>query len=436
MPNKKPNILLVIADDHTYRDSGCYGNQDVKTPNIDKLASEGMRFTRCFTATAMCAPTRQQLYTGIFPVKNGAYPNHSHVKKGTKSIVHYLRDLGYRVGLSGKTHFGPRESFPFERVSKKNIDFEAVREFINRDKQEPYCLIVASHNPHVPWNQGDASAYNPEKITVPPYMVDTSETRQALCRYYAEVTELDCELGECMKLVDGSGMKENTMFVYTSEQGMQTPYAKWTCYDLGLRTAFVVRWPEKIKSGTVSDAMIQYVDFVPTCIEAAGGEPLASDCSRRYKFSVDGRSFLSVLLGETDDHRDYVYGVHTTNGIIVGRPYPVRSIRSKTHKYIMNLMPDETFNNVMIERDRENFWKSWVKKAESDEFAKRRVELYLNRPAEEFYDIVEDPHELNNLAGEPQYRPLMNSMRKKLEYWMKEQGDEGITTEMKAPERQ
>ena len=426
MTNIKPNILLIIADDHTYRDSGCYGNEDVKTPNIDRLASEGMRFTRSFTATAMCAPTRQQLYTGIFPVKNGGYPNHSHVKKGIKSIVHYLRDLRYRVGLSGKTHFGPHESFPFERISE-DIDFEAIREFINREKKQPYCLIAASHNPHCPWNKGYQSVYNPEKITVLPYMVDTPETREALCRYYAEVTELDREVGECMKLVEESGMKENTMFVYTSEQGMQLPYAKWTCYDLGLRTAFVVRWPEKIKPGTISDAMIQYVDFVPTCIEAAGEKP-AKD--------LDGHSFLPVLLGKIDKHGDYVYGVHTTNGIIVGRPYPVRSIRSKTHKYIMNLMPDATFNNVMIERDQENFWKSWVKKAESDEFAAKRVNLYLNRPAEEFYDIVRDPYELNNLADDPQYRPLMNSMRKKLEGWMETQGDEGITTEMKALGRQ
>ena len=112
----RPDIVLVLADDQTWSDSGCYGNRQVRTPNIDRLAAEGMRFTRAFTATAMCAPTRQQLYTGLFPVRNGAYPNHSKVKPGTRSIVHFLRKLGYRVGLSGKKHFGPPDSFPFENV--------------------------------------------------------------------------------------------------------------------------------------------------------------------------------------------------------------------------------------------------------------------------------------------------------------------------------
>ena len=111
-----PNVVMIIADDQTWTDAGCYGNQIVKTPNIDLLASEGLRFDRAFTATAMCAPTRQQLYTGIFPVRNGAFPNHSKVKAGTKSLVHYYQEAGYSVGLCGKRHFGPPESFPFETV--------------------------------------------------------------------------------------------------------------------------------------------------------------------------------------------------------------------------------------------------------------------------------------------------------------------------------
>jgi len=417
-PRDKPNIMLVIADDQTYLDSGAYGNKEVKTPNIDRLATQGMRFTRCFTATAMCAPTRQQLYTGIFPVRNGAYPNHSRVKDGTKSIVHHLKALGYRVGLVGKSHFGPRESFPFETVAAGDIE-----KFIARDPRQPYCLFYASHSPHLPWKAGDASAYDAKKLTIRPYMVDTPETRQAMCRYYAEITSLDEEIGKCMKLVDDSPAKDNTIFIYTSEQGMQAPYAKWTCYELGLRTALVIRWPKRVKVASVANAMVQYVDVTPTLVDAAGGA---------VPEGLDGRSFLQVLLGKTDKHNDVVYGVHTTAHIISATPggYPVRSIRDEKYKYIKNLRHTATFRNTMIVSDRENFWKSWVEKAKTDKFAARRVNGYLNRPAEELYDIEIDPHELNNLSADKKYRPIMDAMGKKLQAWMDQQGDKGLETEL------
>ncbi len=412
----RPNVLLILADDQTWSDSGCYGNREVKTPNIDRLAAAGMRFERAFTATAMCAPTRQQLYTGLFPVRNGAYPNHSKVKPGTRSIVHHLKDLGYRVGLSGKTHFGPPDSFPFEKVGGN------MAKFIARDKAQPFCLVVCSNSPHTPWKAGDASAYDPASLTLPPFLVDTPETRRALARYYAEVTDFDREVGECMKRIDEAGVAENTIFIYTSEQGVQFPHGKWTLYDTGVHVAFVVRWPARVKAGSVAKAMIQYVDVVPTLVEAAGGTPPAD---------LDGRSFLPVLLGKTDEHHREVFGVHTTRGIINGTPcYPIRSIRTATHKYILNLNAKEAFQNVLMARDGEGYWKSWVAKAETDPKARRLVETYRRRPAEELYDLTKDPYELDNLAGDPKHRALMDDLKGRLEAWMAQQGDKGVETEM------
>ncbi|MFZ5829705.1 MAG: sulfatase-like hydrolase/transferase, partial [Planctomycetota bacterium] len=203
---ERPNILLIVADDLNWCDLGCYGNSDVKTPNIDRLAGEGLRFQRMFTATAMCAPTRQQLYTGIFPVRSGAYPNHSEVYPGTKSIAHYLKPLGYRVGLAGKRHYGPPEAFPFERVGGAEVDLAAVEQFIRRDDKQPYCLIVADNSPHTPWNQGDASRYPPEELTIPPYLFDTPETRNLLSKYYAEVTHIDeAIVAPSLRFVEESG---------------------------------------------------------------------------------------------------------------------------------------------------------------------------------------------------------------------------------------
>jgi len=430
----KPNVFLIIADDQTWRDNGCYGHPDVRTPHIDRLAAEGMRFTHCFTATAMCAPTRQQLYTGLFPVRNGAYPNHSKVYTGTKSVVHHLKALGYRVGLVGKTHFGPTESFPFEKVSAAKI-----ADFIRRDPKQPFMLVYCSHSPHLPWKEGDASVYDAAKLTLPPYLVDTPETRAALCKYYAEVTDFDREVGACMKHVADAGAQDNTAFIYTSEQGAQFPHGKWTCYDVGLRTALVIRWPAKVKAGSTADAMVQYVDVAPTLIEAAGGDPTAIDTGRpdaQGDAGFDGRSFLGVLLGRTDTHRRAVFGAHTTRGIIAGSDcYPIRSVRDARYKYIRNLNHETAFHNTLIQGEK-TYWPSWLQKAKTDPHARKLVEMYQHRPAEELYDLKADPWELDNRAADPALASTKAALRGRLDAWMDQQGDQGNATELKARERQ
>jgi len=422
-PTEKPNIVLVIADDHTMRDSGCYGNKVVKTPNIDRLAREGMRFTRAFTATAMCAPTRSVLYTGLYPVRNGAYPNHSRVYPGTKSLPHYLKEVGYRVGLAGKRHIGPVESFPFEYLQRT---VAVVDEFIRSCNDQPFCLVIATNDPHAPWKKG--GPYDPAEIELPPYLVDTPETRQAVANYYTDVSSMDEEVGTYIEVIRKHDLQENTLLIYTSEQGAQLPHGKWTCYDVGLAVEFIARWPGWIQPGSVSDAMIHYVDVTPTLIDAAGGKPIQG---------LDGTSFLDVLLGKRDQHRNVVYGVHTTRGIIDGSEcYPIRSVRTATHKYIMNLNADTPFRNVLISKDGENYWRSWVEKAKTDAEAARLVTMYQHRPAEELYDLRRDPYELNNIAADPANRELVASLRKRLEDWMRRQGDHGVETEMLAFERQ
>ena len=153
--DSRPNFLFIIADDCTFRDIGCYGGQAI-TPNIDSLAQQGMRFTQCFQQAPMCSPTRHAIYTGIYPVKSGAYPNHTFVKDGTKSIAHYLEPLGYRVHLSGKTHINPKSSFPFEYSGKKNPDFKAIDQLLTESTRDgtPFCLFACSNEPHGPWNKG------------------------------------------------------------------------------------------------------------------------------------------------------------------------------------------------------------------------------------------------------------------------------------------
>ncbi len=441
---RKPNIMLIIGDDMLWQDCEPYGNKEVKTPNMARLAAQGMRFDRMFTATAMCAPTRQQLYTGMFPIRNGAYPNHSAVYDGTRSLPHHLKALGYRVGLIGKTHFKPASSYPFEMLAggkKGASNTKAIAEFVNRDKKQPYCLIVCSNEPHGPWDKGDPSVYDADKLTVPPFLVDTKVTREAMTKYYAEITFLDGQLGDCMKIVDASGSKDDTILMFTSEQGSSFPFGgKWTCYDTGLKTAFILRWPSRVKAGSSTQAMTQYVDVTPTLVEAAGGDSKKIDtgCPDAKGYTgFDGRSFLAVLEGKADKLREYVYGAHTTRGIINGsKCYPVRSVRSERYKYIVNLNHEAVFTNAVTTTGPDSVLQSWIEKGKTDPAAAARARAYQYRPAEELYDISKDPWELNNLADNPEYRSVKESLLKELQAWMDQQGDKGNETEMLAEERQ
>ena len=429
----RPNFLFILADDCTFRDIGCYGGQ-AHTPTIDGLARQGMRFTHSFQAAPMCSPTRHNIYTGLYPVKSGAYPNHTFAKAGTKSIVHYLKPLGYRVALSGKRHIGPKEVFPFEYLpGNKNPDMKAVDEFIARAKAEdkPFCLFACSNEPHSPHDKGDPSRYKPEKLTLPPYWVDTSETREGFVKYLAEITYLDGQVRDLLGILEKHGFSDNTLVIFTSEQGSGLPFAKWTCYDSGLQNALAARWPGRIKAGSISNAMIEYVDVVPTFVEAAGG---------KLSPVLEGKSYLGVLLGKTDAHKEYVYGLQTTRGIINGSDhFGIRQIRSRQFKYIVNLTPEAKFQNVVTSTNNSyasGIYASWRKKAQTDPDAAEKIRRYENRPAEELYDVVKDQYEWNNLAGDPKYAKVKKQLREKLYAWMEQQGDKGQATEMEAFEHQ
>jgi N-sulfoglucosamine sulfohydrolase len=424
---KKPNFLFVIADDMTHRDIGCYGGQ-AHTPNIDRLATEGMRFTRCFQTAPMCSPTRHNIYTGLYPVKSGAYPNHTFAKDGTKSVAHYLKKLGYRVGLSGKTHISPKEVFPFEYSGSKNPDFEKIDTMFAECKKAdtPFCLFACSNEPHTPWNKGDKSRYPVDKIKLPPYFVDTPETREGMSRYLAEITYYDWQVGELLKLLEKHGLAENTMVMVVSEQGASLPFGKWTCYDTGLQSAMVVRWPGKVKTGVTTEAMVEYVDVLPTFVQAAGGKPAKV---------LDGKSFVPVLTGKAQKHKDLVYGLMTTRGIINGsESFGIRSVRSGQFKYIWNFTPEIPFRNACLKSKE---FQSWVKAAEAgDQDAAEKVRRYQNRPGEELYDVTKDRYEWTNLATDPKFAEIKSELRAHLDDWMKQQGDKGQPTEMEAKEHQ
>ena len=426
---ERPNFLIIMADDCTHNDLPLYGGQNAKTPHIDALAKQGLTFNRAYLSEAMCQPCRSELYSGQYPTRNGCAWNHSGSRPSVSSMPQHLGKLGYRVGIAGKVHVKPKSVYPFEKVDgfepscvrnpTRNHQLQGVREFMSRDRKQPFCLVVALVEPHVPWVMGDASQYPPKKIKLPANIADTPVTRENFGRYLAEITYMDSQVGEILETLENSGASEETLVLFTSEQGSQFPGCKWTVWDTGLHTALVARWPGKIAAGKRTDAMVQYADVLPTLMDAAGAEELGSQ--------YDGRSFLKVLHGQTDAHREYVYGIH--NNLPEGPPYPSRTVFDGEYRYTRNLTPDELFIEKHLmsgRRDEDSYWKTWLATAWDTPRTYNLVKRYQNRPAEQLYHTAKDAYEMKNLAGDAKLAQRQAKLSAELDRWMQSQGDPGI----------
>jgi uncharacterized sulfatase len=424
----KPNFLVIMADDCTYNDLPLYGGQNAKTPNIDKLATQGLVFNNAYLATAMCQPCRAEMYTGLYPFSNGCSWNHSSSLSTIRSMPTDLNALGYRVGIAGKVHVKPKSVFPFEEVAgldkscvrnpTQTMSTDGIKAFIGRNNQEPFCLVACLVDPHLPWVMGDPSQYPPKKIKLPANIVDTERTRQDFSKYLAEITYMDGQVGEIVKVLEDSGQADNTLLIFTSEQGSQFPGCKWTNFNTGVHTAFIARWPGKTPVGKRTDALIQYADVLPTFMQLAGGK---AD-------GYDGSSFHKALTDETAGHRTYVYGSH--NNLPEGPPYPIRSVTDGKYHYIRNLLPEEIYIEKHLMGMKSNaalnnpYWGSWMANANKPEVYKL-IKRYMKRPAEQLFISTEDPYELNNVIDSPEYAKQRAELSAELDRWMKAQGDPG-----------
>ncbi|WP_129778154.1 sulfatase family protein [Peristeroidobacter soli] len=423
----RPNVVIFIADDLGWHDMGTYGNPDVRTPNIDKLATEGTKFNRAFAASPTCAPSRAALFTGLYPMRNGAHANHSIIEPNVRTWPQYLSELGYRTVIAGKTHIGPREQYPFEYLANSNVSPPGKPEVLytdlgvpaienllkTHDKKKPLALVVAAHSPHVYWleNQG----YDPASFTVPPYLVDTPITRNAMARYYTDVSQADKEVGQVRAALDRYGFGKNTLFMFTSDQGPQFPFGKWSLYEAGMRVPLIAAWPGKIARHATNDAIVSLVDVLPTVIEVAGGTAPRD---------IDGRSFVDVLEGRSTHHLDAAFAAHTGDGKM--NRAPMRAIRTERYKYIVNLAPEIPYGNHISDangKDGRDYWDNWVEVAKTDPAAARIVQRFRQHPAEELYDLAHDPFELTNLAGDVNYAHTQVELRGKLDTWRVQQGE-------------
>ena len=427
---EKPNFLIIIGDDCTYNDLPLYGGENAKTPHLDAMASRGLTFNQAYLAEAMCQPCRAELYTGQYPLSNGSAWNHSSSRPETRSLPHYLRPLGYKVGLAGKVHVKPASAFPFDKVEgydpscvrnpTEAHDNGPIKEYMSGD--DPFCLVVALVEPHVPWVMGDASQYPPKSLKLPPNLADTPVTRDHFSKYLAEITYMDDQVGEILEALGATGKKDNTLVLFTSEQGSQFPGSKWTNWNTGLHTALIAEWPGNVPIGKRTDALVQYADIAPSLIALAGGE---------IESHIDGSSFAEVLHGNADEHRDFAYGLH--NNLPEGPLYPIRSVTDGRFRYIRNLLPNELYieKHLMGGGKLNNpYWATWMgddpmKKPNSYQNIKR----YMLRPREQLYRTAEDPYEMENLSKDGGYGEVKASLSAALDAWMESEGDPGAAVD-------
>jgi len=411
-------MVVFLSDDHTWRDSSVYGSPDIKTPNMARQARAGMTFDNAFVASPSCAPSRAALLTGMYPARNGAEPNHSRPRADIKKLPAYLQEQGYEVVSFGKVgHYRQTPEYGFDVARHFNyhedvaVD-EAVKWLHARESKKPLCLFVGSNWPHVPWPE-DIGPVDPQKLVVPPNHVDTPTTREWRARYMAAIRIMDDELGKVHNAARRV-LGDDVFFLHTSDHGAQWPFGKWCLYEDGVRTPLIVSWPGRIRAGIRSDALVSWIDILPTLVDVAGG---------KMPGEIDGRSIIPVLRGGTDAHRDIIFTTHSGDGN--WNVFPIRAARDADGwKYIRNLHPEYLFeSHVTKVPEYEGYWSSWVAAAKDQKAAQIRVQRYQRRLAEELYNTEADPYEQRNLINEPEHAPRVAALKSRLDVWMRETGD-------------
>jgi uncharacterized sulfatase len=427
----RPNVVLFLADDLSWSDCPPAGGAAPPTPNMTRVARAGMTFTHAFVASPSCAPSRAALLTGLDPMRTGAMLNHVAPRRDARRWPDYFQDAGYETVAFGKVaHYAQVRQYGFDHASHFNYHQDdcvdaAVTWLAERKSDKPLCLIVGTNWPHVPWPKDGWG--DPAAVTLTSRLVDTPQTRAAVARYRAAVVNADRDLG----LVYDAARKalgENTIFAFSADHGAQFPGGKWNCYEAGVRTPLYVVWPGKVKPGSTSDAMVSWVDLLPTLLDAVGAAPPAVG---QGAGQISGRSFLPVLLGRSDDHRDRIFLTHSGDGKM--NLYPQRAVRTRDYKYLRNLDPDAEYHShvdkAAANPTEEKYFSSWVEKAKTDPAAAKVLDAYYKRPAEELYDLKADPQETRNLVGDPAHAQTLANLRTDLDGWMTANGDEGLKTE-------
>lgn len=430
----RPNIVVAIADDWSWMHAGAYGDPAVRTPNIDRLAREGLRYAHAYVAAPSCSPSRAALLTGQYPHRLEEGSQLWGFLPGRFAVYpELLAQAGYHAGSTRKG-WGPGRIEPAGRThdpaGKKYDDFTAF--MAERPEGAPFVFWFGSQDPHRPYDagSGERAGIDLTRIVVPPFLPDTPEVRSDIADYLFEVERFDREVGEIVAALEAAGELDNTVFVVTSDNGMPFPRAKATVYDAGTRVPLIVRWPGQVSAGVVSEDMVSLVDLAPTFLDVAGLETPAD---------VSGRSLRPLWRGEAQEGRDRVF-LQRERHANVRRgdlSYPVRAVRTRDHLYIRNLAPDrwpagdpEVYHSVGPFGDIDGGPSKEV-------LLERRQDLSIapffglataKRPADELYVLSTDPHQVSNVADDPAQADVVATLRATLDAWMRDTADPRATT--------
>ena len=459
MPHK--NILLIIADD-LGKYVGCYGCPSVTTPNLDKLAGEGSRFDVAFASTASCSGSRSTIYTGLHTHENGQYGlniyrTHFQTFPHVDSAPKLFNEAGYLTGILGKIHVGPDEVYPWQwRLESESRDVAWVADksgdFFEKAKDEdkPFFLTVGFVDPHrditTRGGFGNDTEYDSRvkkleisetDVLVPEWLPDLPETRRELVEYYKAIYRTDQGVGMILENLERLGLKDDTLVVFTSDNGPPFINAKTTLYDAGTCLPLLVRQPGS-PAGVINPNMVSYIDFLPTFLDWAGissnqgveGAKYAAPGSGHGHEVVPspprrGRSFLSIIDESTllpeSKWQHHVFGSHTFHEL--HNYWPTRVLRTRRYKYHRNIawrldfpFAADLYASYTWEGIRKSTDKPYM-------IGSRSLDNYLFRPNEELFDIEKDPLELTNLADDPEHADLLKKMRSQLETWQHDTHD-------------
>ena len=406
--NSKPNIFIYIADDQNSWDYEIFGNKQVKTKNFDRLVNEGLRFSNAYTAQAVCAPSRSQLFTGLFPMKNGCYANHLPVRN-VKDINDFMNESGYDVVLAGKGHIKPNSVFNWTRYfptnSERRIPIKKVEEYIV-NSNKPLCIIFSSDLPHGPFPK--SSDYNNKPLDYDPSSKNiSSNIGNYKAGYYKNIEDDNDQLGIVLSMLETVSNLDESIFIYISDHGLK---GKWSVRETGLKIPMVIRWPNVIPPNTKNDKLVSIVDILPTIVEVSGGEK---------NESLDGKSLIPILQNSNISFRDYIFGIATRQNIQKCYVFPSRSVRDKRYKYIINFNSKEVVKDNLVLNKYVNY------------FIKRGANEFNQVPYEELYDLEADPYEHVNLAKEESFLLIKQKLSNVLNDWMISQND--ILVQYKMP---
>ncbi len=437
----RPNVVLMVADDHGREALGCYGNPAVKTPHLDRLAERGVRFTTSFCTTASCAASRSTILTGKHNHANGTYghthgAHHFRAFEDTISLPRLLNEAGYHTACIGKKHFAPLSVYPFATDLGDEYDRDDVRMSEHCrgviDGEEPFFLYWCSHNPHrgggvlashptKPNRFGNPESAYPEDaeeyfddddVIVPPFLPDSAEVRAELAQYYQSIARLDRGVGRLLDILEAAGKLENTIIIYISDNGAAFPASKTTLYEPGMKLPCIVSSPFHGNRGGTCDGLVSWLDLTPTILDFAGVPTMPG--------SFHGASFKQILATpHPTEWREEIYASHTFHEIT--NYYPMRVVRTQRHKFIWNIAHPLTYSFASDLWD-SSTWQGALRDGR-ELFGARTIEAYLHRPRFELYDLENDPAEIENLADDPANRRLVAEFCARLKRFQAETKD-------------